>query len=159
MGFQSFFEKLSGSKDYEEEDSAESKTETKKEKKDETEENRKEWLYSEPEGQLTIDVFQTPKEFVIQSIVAGVKSDELDISITNEMVTIRGERKREKSDADADYLYQELYWGAFSRSILLPNEIDASRAEAVFKNGIITIKLPKLEKEKIQKIKIKYKDE
>lgn len=110
--------------------------------------------HSEVEGQLTVDVFQNPSEIVIKSTIAGVTIDDLDISITNDMVTIRGERKKDEDVPAEDYFYQECYWGAFSRSIILPVDIEAEKAVAVFKNGILTIRLPKIEKIRTRKIKI-----
>jgi len=114
------------------------------------------WLdESIEEGQLTVDIWQTPDEIVIQSTIAGVKPEDLDITITNEMVTIRGRRIKEEEISESDYFYQECYWGNFARSIILPQEIDADSSTAVLKNGVLTIKLPKLKKEKQKKIKVK----
>lgn len=110
--------------------------------------------HSEVEGQLTVDVYQTPSEIVIKSTIAGVIMNDLDISITNDMVTIRGERKKDEEVSSGDYFHQECYWGSFSRSIILPVEVEADRAVAIFKNGILTIRLPKIEKIKARKIKI-----
>jgi len=107
------------------------------------------------EGQLLVDVYQTPDEVVIQSVVSGVRPDELDVSITQEMVTIRGKRERGHHVSDDNYFYQELYWGAFSRSILLPQEIDVEASEANLKNGLLTVHLPKIDKARIQKLKIR----
>jgi len=106
------------------------------------------------EGQLAVDVFQTDSDLVIQSTIAGVKSEDLDISIQNDMVTIRGERKKEWEVNPQDYFHQECYWGAFSRQIILPEEIDPSKAKAELKNGILTLRLPKLEKTKTTKIRV-----
>ena len=108
----------------------------------------------EEEGQLTVDVYQTDDEIVIKSTIAGVTADDLDISITNDMVTIKGNRGSEEKIKQSDYYYQELYWGAFSRSIILPEEIDADNAKASMKNGVLTIRLPKLAKSRTKKIKI-----
>ncbi len=108
----------------------------------------------EEEGQLTVDVYQTDDEVVIKSTIAGVTADDLDISITNDMVTIKGSRGSEEKIKQSDYYYQELYWGAFSRSIILPEEIDADNAKASMKNGVLTIRLPKLAKSRTKKIKI-----
>ena len=94
------------------------------------------------EGQLTVDVYQTDDEIVIKSTIAGVTADDIDVSITNEMVTIKGNRKHEEKVKESDYYYQELYWGSFSRSIILPEEIDADSAKASMKNGVLTIKMP-----------------
>ena len=82
------------------------------------------------EGQLTVDVFQDSDNIIVQSTVAGVGSDQIDISITNDMVTIRGQREPEEKIRQTDYYHQELYWGPFSRSIILPVDIDADSAKA-----------------------------
>lgn len=109
----------------------------------------------EQEGQLTVDVFQDDESIIIQSTIAGVAPDDLDVSITNDMVTIRGERRRAYNVDPEDYFYQECYWGAFSRSIILPVEIDADRAEAKIKNGIMTIRIPKANAAVTRKLKVR----
>lgn len=105
-------------------------------------------------GILTVDVYQTPDDIIIKSTIAGVSSDDLDISVTNEMVTIKGSRKPEDRVAAGSYYHQELYYGPFSRSILLPEEIDADTAKANLKSGVLTLKLPKLARTKIKKLRI-----
>ncbi len=110
---------------------------------------------SEPEGQLTIDVYQTPTEIVIESAVAGVGPEDLDINVTTDSVTIIGRRRREKQVKDEDYIYQECYWGKFSRSIILPQEVDPEESKVTFKNGILSVHLPKLNRKKSKKLKIK----
>jgi len=117
------------------------------------EENESEWL-PESEGQLTIDVYQTPNHIIIKSTIAGVAPEDLDITITNDMVTIRGKREKDEEIKTDDYYYQECYWGAFSRSVILPTDVQADEAEASLKNGILTIRLPKIEKVKTKKIKV-----
>lgn len=112
-------------------------------------------LVSEYEGQLTIDVFQTPKEIIIKSTIAGVKPENVDISIDNDMVTVKGERTNEHTVSEEDYYYQECYWGAFSRSVILPVDVIADKAEAKLKNGILTLKLPKARQSKTKKINVK----
>jgi HSP20 family protein len=109
----------------------------------------------EQEGQLTVDVFQDDTNVVIQSTIAGVAPDDLDVSITNDMVTIRGERRQTHTVDPEDYFYQECYWGTFSRSIILPIEIDADRAEAKIKNGILTIRIPKANTAMTRKLKVR----
>jgi len=109
----------------------------------------------EEEGQLTVDVFQDDNSVIIQSTIAGVSPEDLDVSITNDMVTIRGERRRTFEVEDEDYFYQECYWGAFSRSIILPVEIDADRAEAKIKNGILTVRIPKANTAVTRKLRVK----
>lgn len=107
------------------------------------------------EGQLTVDVYQTEETIVIKTLVAGVKPDDLDVSITRDMVTIRGKRDEEEVVTDENYFYRELYWGAFSRTILLPQEIEVEDAEAVEKQGLLIITLPKIDKEKQTKLKVR----
>jgi len=111
------------------------------------------------EGQLTIDVYQTDQEIIIKSTIAGVKPEDIDISINNDMVTIRGKRTKDEQVTTENYYYQELYWGTFSRSIILPVEVDPDKTKATIKNGILTIKLPKSEKTKIKKINVIKNDE
>ena len=110
-------------------------------------------LGKESEGQLTVDVYQTDGEIIVQSTVAGVSPEELDINITTESVTIRGKREKEEEIKEKDYFYQECFWGSFSRSIILPQEVDPERSTAVIKNGILTIRMPKIERQKAKKIK------
>ncbi len=107
------------------------------------------------EGELTVDVYQTPDDIVIKTIVAGVKPEDLDISITRDMVTIRGVRQETRETEDSDYFHKELYWGSFSRTILLPQEIDVDAAEAIERHGLLTLKLPKLDKTRQTKLKVK----
>lgn len=111
------------------------------------------WL-PEAEGQLTIDVYQTPSEIIIKSTIAGVNPSDLDVTITNDMVTIKGKREKDEEIQTDDYYYQECYWGSFSRSVILPVDVEAEKAEASMKNGILTIRLPKIEKIKTKKIKV-----
>ena len=110
---------------------------------------------NDEEGQLIVDVYNTPDEIVIKAIVAGVKPDNLDISITRDMVTIRGKREEKREIREEDYFYQELYWGAFSRTILLPQEVEVGHAMANEKHGLLTIRLPKIDKEKQTKLKVR----
>lgn len=112
------------------------------------------WV-ADQEGQLTIDVYQTDSDIVIKSTIAGVKPEDLDIQINNDMVTVRGERRKEDEVRDEDYYYQECYWGAFSRSIILPVDVEANKAEAIMKNGILTLRLPKAETAKARKIQVR----
>ncbi|MBD3244520.1 MAG: Hsp20 family protein [Candidatus Moranbacteria bacterium] len=110
---------------------------------------------SDQEGQLTIDVYQTDTEIIIKSTIAGVKPQDLDVQINNDMVTIRGERKKEENINEEDYYYQECYWGSFSRSIILPVDVQAAKAEATMKDGILTIKLPKSSSAQSRKIQVR----
>ncbi len=107
------------------------------------------------EGQLAVDVYQTPSEIMVKCMVAGVKPEDLDISITRDMVTIKGEREESREASGEDFFHKELYWGSFSRTIILPQEIEVEEAEATNKNGLLTIKLPKLDKHKQAKVKVR----
>ena len=99
--------------------------------------------WSEAEGELAVDVYQTDQEIVIQSAIAGVKPEDLDITVERDTVTIRGERNSEQTENTKNYFHQECYWGAFSRQIILPEEINPAAAEASMKNNILTLRLPK----------------
>jgi HSP20 family protein len=165
-----FFEELAGASseepktieimDDEEEAPIAPKTAENKVKKikpiEEMKEESGEDIYEEGEGQLTIDVYQNPDEIIIESTIAGVKPEDLDIAITNEKVTIHGKREKHEKVKDEDYFYQECYWGKFSREIILPQEIDADKSVASLKNGILTIHLPKLNRSKTKKLKVKF---
>lgn len=107
------------------------------------------------EGQLTIDVYQTDNDIVIKSTIAGVKPEDLDVNINNDMVTIRGERKNEEEVPEENYYYQECYWGNFSRSVILPVDVISDKSEASMKNGILTIRLPKADSTKAKKIQVR----
>jgi HSP20 family molecular chaperone IbpA len=110
----------------------------------------------QPEGQLTIDVYQTANDIVVESAIAGVSPEDIDIDVSNDSVSIRGERHRENRVSDEDYFYQECYWGRFSRSVILPQEIDPEHASVSFKNGILTIRLPKQNRRRTKKLKVKF---
>lgn len=107
------------------------------------------------EGQLMLDVYQTADEIVIKAPIAGTKPEDLDISITNDTVTIRGKRHHDEVINSDDYFYRECHWGAFSRQVILPIEIDADAAVASLKNGILSIRLPKPKGAKGKKIRVK----
>ncbi len=112
-------------------------------------------IADEEEGQLTVDVYETPSEFVVESTIAGVEPSDIDLDVSGESITIRGERHKRRSAEEGNYLFQECFWGKFSRSVILPEEIDAERAESSLKNGVLTIRLPKLHREKSKKVRIK----
>jgi HSP20 family protein len=122
------------------------------------EEDESPWVEDEAEneeGELTVDVYQTADMIVVKSMIAGVRPEDLDISITRDMVTIKGKREEERVAKDEDYVARELYWGSFSRAIELPEEIDVDEAEAIEKHGLLILKLPKLDKRRQSKLKVK----
>src|SRR3989338_11365098 len=146
----SFFERLTGTV---------SVTESEGESEEKIQlDTQKEWIADEDNGeagQLAVDVYQTPEDIVIKTIVAGVRPEDLDISITRDMVTIRGSRQESSEINDGDYFHRELYWGSFSRNILLPQEIDVDASEASEKHGLLTLRLPKLDKSRQTKLKVR----
>jgi HSP20 family protein len=107
------------------------------------------------EGELSVDVYQTTNEIIIEAMVAGVKPEDLHLSITRDMVTIKGRRDGNTSVNHDDYFYKELYWGTFTRTILLPHEVEIEEAEAVEKHGLLIIRLPKVDKARQTKLKVK----
>ena len=114
---------------------------------DESESQLAEWMdAAEPEtdGQLAIDVYQSAKKIIIKSTIAGVKPGDLKISLHHDLLTIKGRRDADQNITEEDYLYRECYWGSFSRSIILPAEVDGKRVEAELENGVLTVTLYKM---------------
>lgn len=160
----SFFEKLTGSVEVEDDEELEEEYEDEEYEEDEEEEDedesekntREEVVEEQPtEGRLPIDMYQTPDEIIIKSVIGGVRPEELDISITRDMITIQGKREESKKINEENYYHQELYWGSFARSIELPQEIEVDEAEASEKNGMLFLRLPKVNKERQTKLKVK----
>lgn len=112
------------------------------------------WM-SDYEGALNIDMYQTKDNVIIKSTIAGVRPDDIDITVANDMVTVKGTRQREETINQDDYFYQECYWGSFSRSVIVPVDIDSEEIEADLKDGILTIVIPKAAKAKTKKVKVK----
>ncbi len=130
----------------------------KKIKVEKLEEKLEEKLTPPPEGELAVDVYETNENFVVQSTLAGVKAEDLDIAIENDLVTISGSRQKPNEEGEKKYFYQECYWGPFSRKIILPEEVDDIRIRAKIKNGILTLKLPKLHRKKRKKITVESEE-
>jgi len=101
------------------------------------------WSNLSEEGQLAVDVYETTDHVVISASVAGVKPDEVDVTVSGDMVTVRGKRHQEEAQHERTYYYRECFFGSFSRTIVLPVHIVADRAEATIKNGFLTVKIPK----------------
>lgn len=146
MSKRSFFERLTGAVRIEEEAMPVEISEVP---------HRQNILEEEEEGQLTVDVYETPSEIVIKTMVAGVKPEDLDVAITRDSVTLHGKREEDRNVSSEDYFHRELYWGSFSRTIVLPTEIDVDEAEAVEKYGLLVLRLPKLDKNRRTKLKVK----
>jgi HSP20 family molecular chaperone IbpA len=136
----------------ENEEEPESKVQTQDKKN-----NKDNWgsFKPEAEGQLAIDVYQTQDFLVVQSAIAGVKPESLDVLIEGDMLSIKGSRQKPEDDSEKEYSYQECFWGPFSRQIVLSVEVDPSRTEASLKDGILTVKVPKIERERKRKITVK----
>jgi HSP20 family protein len=164
----SFFEKLTGVApaedfddfDFEERDNRRSAPTTRKFYEDDFEEEdefvaQHETPAVHQDGQLAVDVVNTEDSIVVKAMLAGVKPNDIDIDISRDMVTIRGTREEEFEVSEDNYYHKELFWGSFSRTIMLPEEIDVDQAEAVEKNGLLTLKLPKLDKNRKAKVMVK----
>jgi len=117
--------------------------------------NDSDWLEDDGGGQLAIDAYQTDDAVIIKAPIAGVNPEDLDVAITDDVVTIKGERHGSESIGRENYFLQECYWGSFSRSYVLPTSVDADNADAQLKNGILTITIPKLSKTRARKLAIK----
>lgn len=150
----SFFERLTGivRMDEYEEDLLDSEGDAPQE--------RTAWDEQSPEeniedGELPIDMYRTADSIVIRALVAGIHPEDLEVAITRDMVTIRGTREEDQEVADEDYQFRELYWGSFSRTIVLPEEILIDEASAKEKHGLLTITLPKVDKDRSTKLKVK----
>ena len=165
MKKKSFFERLTGGVHLDEEeygDEVETHDHSKRMQptthikvKENTGSTMTDWSVDEPhEGQLTVDVYQTPSHIIIKTLVAGVKRDDLDISISRDMVTIKGKRDEERGIAESDFFHKELYWGAFTRTVILPQEIDIEGSEATENLGMLIIKLPKTDKGRQTKLRV-----
>ncbi len=114
------------------------------------------WLNDEDyAGQLAVDVYQTKEDIVIKSTIAGVRPEDIDISVNNDMITIRGKREKDHEVSNEDYFYRECYWGGFSRSVILPCDVKVDKIKATIANGVLTVMLPKAEKvNKVTVIKV-----
>jgi HSP20 family protein len=121
---------------------------------DETAASNEDWM-EEVEGQLAVDVYQTKENVVIKAPIAGVKADDIDISVSEDVVTLRGERREDREVDREHYYVQECYWGSFSRSVILPTSTVAEKAQASLKDGVLTISIPKVAQDKIKKIKVR----
>lgn len=106
---------------------------------------------------LALDMYETDDSVVVEATVPGVKPEEIGVHVTGNVLTIKGERKEEKKEKKAAYIYQERTYGNFSRSVTLPTDVDVDKAEAEFEHGVLTLTLPKAEAVKPKTIKIKTK--
>ena len=148
----SFWERLTGSVNVEEE-YEETKKNGSKNNKDKKDNN---WIEEEnEEAELAVDVYQNPTEIIVQTMVAGVKPEDLELSIARDMITIKGHREESRTIDEDNYFSKELYWGRFSRTISLPAEVEPEEVDATERHGLLTIKIKKVDKEKKNNVKIK----
>ena len=118
--------------------------------------NRSSWMDdASVDSELSVDVYQTQDDVIVKAMIPGVKKEDLEINLTRDSVALKGIRKEEKIVSDDDYFHRELYWGSFSRTIQLPHEVDIEHAEAIESQGILTIKLPRVDKDRQMKVRIK----
>lgn len=151
----SFFERLTGSMSVKEEELESKKEFSIKGVKGDNKKNDS-WIEEEnDEAELSIDVYQTPTDIIVQTMVAGVKPEDLELSISRDMITIRGKREENRVIDEDNYFTKELYWGKFSRTISLPAEVEPEEVEATEKHGLLTIKIKKVDKEKTNNVKVK----
>ena len=151
----SFFERLTGVMSAEDEYEEPKRITVKGDRTDKDKKNGN-WIAEEnDEAELAVDLYQTPTEIIVQTMVAGVKPEDLELMIARDMVTIRGKREESRTIDEDNYFSKELYWGKFSRTISLPQEVEPEEAEATEKHGLLTIRLKKVDKEKKNSVKVR----
>ncbi len=102
-----------------------------------------------------VDVYETPESIVLKADLPDVNKDEVDISVENNTLTIRGDRKREQEIKEKNFYRMERSYGTFARSFSLPPTVEAEKIEAAFSNGVLTLTLPKRQESKPKQIKVK----
>ncbi len=154
----SFFERLTGSISMEEEEQEDPKKAylVKGVKGSNGDKKDNSWIEEEnEEAELSVDVYQTPTDIIVQTMVAGVKPEDLELSIARDTITIRGEREESRNIDEDNYFVKELYWGKFSRTIMLPAEVEPEEVEATERHGLLTVKIKKVDKEKKNTVKVR----
>jgi len=101
--------------------------------------------WSEPEGELALDVYLTKDDVIVRTTIAGVRPEDINVAMHNDLLTIRGRRTDEAVEVGRQYIVQECHWGSFSRSVVLPVTVNPESAEAVMKNGVLTVTLKRTE--------------
>lgn len=155
----SFFEKLTGTINIDEDELQEMEDSQKRSIQVQSTANANSgngWMEEQAgDGELAIDVYETADDVVVRTMVPGVKKEELDIALTRDSITVRGQRKEDKTISDQNFHFRELYWGTFSRTLQLPHEVDVDRAEATEAQGVLTIRLPRIDKGRQTKLRVK----
>jgi HSP20 family protein len=150
----SLFERLTGTVRYEDADFYEEDNEDVRDVSATQEKYEEELPTEETDGELAVDVYETGNTIVIKAITAGVRKEGLDINLTRNSLTIRGVREDRNTPDHEDYITQELYWGSFSRTIRLPEEVEIEEASADEHHGLLTITLPKIDRNRAMKVKV-----
>ena len=152
----SFWERLTGSVSMEEESSEPKKEYSIKGVRGDKKGESSNWIEEEnEEAELSVDVYQTGTDIIIETMVAGVKPEDLELSIARDMITIKGEREESRNIDEDNYFTKELYWGKFSRTISLPAEVEPEEVEATERHGLLTVKIKKVDKEKKNNVRVK----
>lgn len=107
------------------------------------------------EAELSVDLYETDRDIVVKAMIAGVKPENVDVDIARDHITIRGNRVEEAVQPEDSYYAKELYWGTFSRTITLPAEIEVEEAQAIERHGLLTITMPKIDRERRSRVKVK----
>ena len=115
------------------------------------------WFAPVSAANMAIDMYETKDDVVVRASLPGVKPDQVDVTITGDTLTIRGESKEENEVKEENYVRKERRFGSFSRCVTLPGGVKADKAEATFENGVLTLKIPKTEEAKPKTIKVKTK--
>jgi HSP20 family protein len=105
----------------------------------------------------TVDISETPKEFIVKAELPGVDPKDVDVSLSGDLLTIKGEKKKETEDKDAEHYFAERFWGTFQRSFKLPAPVHEDKIQAAYKNGVLKIRLPKVAEAQRKKIQIEIK--
>jgi len=108
-------------------------------------------------GMLPLDVYETEDEVVVKATVPGVKPEDINVTLTGEVLSIKGEYRTEEKDEKRNYLRQERRYGSFSRQVSLPVAVNSDQCKATFENGVLTLELPKAEAAKAKSIKVTAK--
>lgn len=115
------------------------------------------WLAPTEAGALAVDMYETEDAVVVKSAIPGIKPEDIDITVTGDTLTIKGETKFEEEVKEENYVRREMRYGSFVRSLPVPVSVVADKAEAEFENGVLTLTLPKAEEVKPKAIQIKAK--
>lgn len=153
----SFWERLTGSVHDEEEEVKKTAGREKGEKGSrERKQEKQDWIEEEnEEAELAVDVYQTDNDIIVQTFVAGVRPEDLELSIGRDMMVIKGHREESRTIDEEDYFSEELYWGKFSRTISFPAEVEPEEVEATEKHGLLTVKIKKVDKDKKNSVRIR----